>query len=211
MEAGRRRLPSLALKGSPQSYRSAPETSRYRPRRALRGWGSSPEEAGDSGKASREPHPRTARRFAPPPGELAQIETPSRAGARFGEFRFVVFFVKGGNPRGNPLSRFPPKTRAANRRFAAILFFARLNGLSRWNTSAHPHSRSGLERRLEPAPAAELRHAIQPHHGNGVEPLPGEPGRPGGRRSLRLSPTPTAGSTPPATAGRRGCGRAASG
>ena len=45
--------------------------------------------------------------------------TPSRAGAHFGEFRFVVSFCE----RANPLSHFPPKSRAANQRFAAILFF----------------------------------------------------------------------------------------
>ena len=36
MDAGWRRLPSLVLMGSPQSYRSAPETSRHRPPRGGR-------------------------------------------------------------------------------------------------------------------------------------------------------------------------------
>jgi len=42
---------------------------------------------GDTDKVEQEPHPQSARRFAP------HIETPSRAGARFGEFRFVVTFL----------------------------------------------------------------------------------------------------------------------
>ena len=59
------------------------------------------------------PRPQTARRFAP------GIETPLRA---FGAQRRVpirlLLIVKG----GNPLSHFPPKSPAANRRFAAICF-----------------------------------------------------------------------------------------
>ena len=88
----------------------------------------------------------------------------------------AVPFVKGGPA---PLSHFPPKIGRQRTRFAAILFVPRPGGTTagaptgrtgRWAQPSGPRnltlfrSQNGLERRLQPAPAArEGRGTRQPH------------------------------------------------
>ena len=85
-----------------------------------------------------EPPFRTARRFAP------QSKLPRAPEAHFGEFRLVVTNCERGE---SPLSHIPPKSPAANQRFAAICFLrARkypiaLNRRDAWSAGLRPASR----------------------------------------------------------------------
>ena len=93
------------------------------------------------------------------------------------ERRFALFILVKGGPA--PLSHFPPKIGKQRTRFAAILFVPRPGGTTagaptgrtgRWAQPSGPRnltllrSQNGLERRLQPAPAArEGRGTRQPH------------------------------------------------
>ncbi len=97
--------------GGEPPFRTAPALRAGSTHQAVSGWGQTEDLVRVFLPGRVRPPPATARRFAP------AIETPLRA---FGALRRVPIgpyrLVKG----GHPLSHFPPKSLAANQRFAAI-------------------------------------------------------------------------------------------
>ena len=152
----------------------------------------------------------------PPGASRRQSKLPCAPSAHFGEFRLVVTDCERGE---SPLSHIPPKSPAANQRFAAICFLrARKFALNRrdaWSAGLRPASRGSAK----PAPttlatwSAGLRPASRgsantctddaaPRQSHGLE-----------RRSLtgiaRERETRTAAAAPPQCEGRRAAYRSA--
>ena len=91
-------------------------------------------------------------------------------------------------------SHFPPDHAGSEPEVRCHFLLGAFRQHSRWNTSAYPHSRSGLERRLQPAPAARERSGTARPH------LPSQRKPPGARHREpqlpRALPRVSAGSEP---------------
>ena len=127
------------------------------------------------------PRPRTARRCA------SAIETPSRAN---GALRRVPIgsscFCERG---GAPFHTFPPVTRAANHRFAAVVF------------CAFRERRSSFRPASLPDRATKRASPTEKKRGDGLEPGRGPLSRTGGRSPVLIGSGPVQG--PPDAARRR--------